>query len=148
MARRNLRQRITTGVQTILGNLAQFFRLGQSGAVQQPEQAEPGRPRLQTPEEIVSELSSRRELPTTAEGTRRSYSYVATWIDTATGERVGAARIQVEASPEVPRSTVDSRARGEANLQLPRYVSTVLIEQSRIRLSMRRIGMIDLPPQP
>lgn len=148
MARGRLRQGIVTGLQTILGNLAKFFRLGTTAAVPQEQEAEPGRQRLRTPQEIISTLSARHELPSEQQGVRRSYSYVATWTDTATGERIGATRVQVESDPSVPRSTIDSRARAEATLQLPRYVSTSLIEQSRVRMSIRRISVVDLPPQP
>lgn len=148
MARQRLREGIATGIQTILGQLAQFFRLGASGAIQPGEEAQPGRERLQRPEDIVATLAARHELPTPETGTRRSYSYVAVWTDAATGQRLGATRIQIEASPDVPRSTIDSRARREAGLQLPRYVSSEIISDRRVRMSLRKVGTVDLPPQP
>ncbi len=147
MARRRLREDIVTGLSTILGSLARFFRLGQSGAIQPGEEAEAGRTRLRTPEEIVAELSTRHQLPTVYLGARRSSSYIAEWYDTATGHRIGASRIQIEASPDTPRSTIDSRVRREARLRLPRYVSAELIDQSRVTMRIRTIGFVDLPPQ-
>lgn len=148
MARRRLREVIVSGIQTILGQLAQFFRLGPSGAIQPGEEAQPGRQRLQRPEEIVATLAARHQLPTAEAGTRRSYSYVAVWTDTATGERLGATRIQIEAAPDVPRSTIESRARREATLQLPRYVSGDIISDRRVSMSLRKVGSVDLPTQP
>lgn len=147
MARRRLREGIVAGIQTILGQLAQFFRLGPSGAIQPGEIAEAGRERLRTPQEIVSVLSQRHQLPTEDLGPRRSYSYIVVWYDVDNGERVGDVRIQVEAPPDAPRSTVYSRARREALLALETESPQPAVRQRVTRMSLRLIGTTDLPVQ-
>lgn len=112
--RRGIAGRIVEGAATILGQLAQFFRLGPRAAVQPPETAEPGRTRLQTPEEIVSTLSARHELPPAGSSPRISVSYIAVYTERHTGERLGINRIQIEADEGTPRTTIDSRARRQA----------------------------------
>lgn len=146
--RRGVVGRILSGASTLVGQLAQFFRLGRMGAVQPPEEAEPGRARLTTPQEVVSALSESRRLPTQQQGARVSASYIVTFIDRETGETHGVTRIQVEADEGTSRSTLDSRARRDAMLALPRYMSAEMILDRSVQVRVRRLSSMVLPPQP
>lgn len=131
---------IVSGIQTILGSLAQFFRLGQQGSVQAPEAPVPGRTRLETVPEIISELAARRELPSAAEGARVSRSYICYWIDDETGEEYGPARIQVETAEGVAAIEASTEARRLARLQIPRCVNAVRLGQGHLRLQCRQVS--------
>jgi hypothetical protein len=147
MARtRGTRGPITSGADTALGQLAEYYRLGDIGALQFGSAAQPGRERLTTPQEIIAALEARQLLPKTGGAARVSVSYIAEWTDVETGQVVGATRLQIESDQGTPRSTLDSRARREAALALPRYVSEEMIEDRTYKLRLRKIGSIELEP--
>jgi hypothetical protein len=147
MARRNIIGTVLSGAQTILGRLAQWFRVGQFGAVQPPETPAPGRERLRTTEEIVAAISSAGLQPTAAQGTRYSYSYICEWHDAETGDRIGSARVQVEASADTPRSTVYSRARRSFATRLPRCVRQWQEVGGSVTVTCFRVGgVLEIAP--
>jgi hypothetical protein len=138
---------IAEGAASLLGRLAQWFRLGTFGAATPPVEPIAGRERLRTPQEITAELARLRMLPLAAEGKRQSFSYVATWTDADTGERVGASRTQIDATEGTNRSTIRSRARRYFQAHIPGASDTspgnvrgAIAEGRTIVMSVRQIG--------
>jgi len=145
VARRNPLSGVVTGLSTILGRLAQFFRLGTFGAVQPGETAEPGRERLRTPAEITAAVTALGELPPAAEGARVSRSYLCTWTDEETGEH-WQQRVQVETPEGVAAITATTAARQLARLHLPRCVQAGIASGRRLTMRCRQLGAVTLPP--
>lgn len=144
--RRGVAGRIVEGAATILGRLAQFFRMGPRAAVQPPDTAEPGRTRLETPQEIVQTLSARHELPQAGSSPRISASYIAVYTERHTGERLGIKRIQIEADEDTPRTTLDSRARRQALTAVDVGSPPTSISVFDWDVSVRRVATTLIPP--
>lgn len=146
MARRNPIGRIVTGAQTILGRLAQWFGLGQTGAIQAPLQPQPGRPELETPQQIVEAIAAERLTPTAAQGNRVSRSYLCTWTEVETGNVIGKSRIQVETSEGQAAIVATTAARRDAQTKLPGCVVSALGAGMHLRMTCRQLGRSLLIP--
>lgn len=140
MARRNVVERVVTGAQTILGRLAQWFGLGQSGAIQAPLQPQPGRPELETPQQIIEAIAAERLTPPASHGNRVSRSYLCTWTEVETGNVIGKSRIQVETSEGQAAIVSTTAARRDAQAKLPGCVIAALGAGFNLRLTCRQLG--------
>ena len=138
--------RVVSGLASILGRLAQFFRLGQAGHAE-PGTTAPARPALHTPEEIVAEIRARRELPTSA---RWAWSYICYWYDPDLGPnrgRVGrgvAHVVETDAGADYRTAANEARRR---TLDLTNPNAAAYVQQfAGMRLTCRRIGQpLELP---
>lgn len=140
MARRNILQTVVTGAQTILGRLAQWFGLGQAGSIQPPLTAQPGRPELETPQQIVEAIAANRLLPTAAQGNRVSRSYLCTWVEVETGNVIGKSRIQVETAEGQAAIVATTAARQSARTRLPGCVVAALGAGMHLKMTCRQLG--------
>lgn len=140
MARRNILQSVVTGAQTILGRLAQWFGLGQAGSIQTPLQAQPGRPELTTPQQIVEAIAERRLTPTAVEGNRVSRSYLCEWYDLDDGTVYGKARVQAETAEGVAAVVATTKARQAATLKFHQYIGAEVPEGAHIGMRCRQLG--------
>lgn len=113
---------ILTGAQTVVSQLAQYFRLGQFGAVAPPETAQQARPQLTTPEEIVAAAAARHIAPQAGTAARESENYICIYTDRDTGEVLARIREPVEYDVGTARSTRYSRARRAASGRLAQYL--------------------------
>ena len=146
MARRRIIERVVTGAQTILGRLAQWFGLGQSGSIQQPLQPQPGRQELETPQQIIEAIAAERLTPTAQEGNRVSRSYLCTWTEVETGNVVGKSRIQVETSEGQAAIVATTKARQDAQSKLPGCVIAAIGAGMHLRMTCRQLGRALLIP--
>jgi uncharacterized protein YodC (DUF2158 family) len=131
---------VISGARTILGRLAQWFRLGQIGAIQPPLVAEPGRERLETPEQVIEAVRARNLAPPPSVGNRVSWSYECTWYDKETGEKAGRRRIVVETDEGVPYQTAAAQARRDARDDLPACVRRSIANGVTVELHCRRVA--------
>lgn len=146
--RRGVVGSVISGVDTILGQLASFFRLGQYGAVSPGEPESAGRPRLRTPREIIRELRGRHMLPRSQEGRRWSWSYICIWTDAQTGDRIGAYREVIETPAGTSYQRASAEARRDAVANIPGCVNRVINMGREVRMTCRRVGRIlELPTQ-
>lgn len=140
--------RILSGLASLLGRLASFFRLGTSGFAEEGTQ-QPARSHLRTVPEIISELRAEQVLPSAAEGVRWSWSYICYWYDVDTGERVGRG---VAWTVETPAGTDYRTAAAEARRRTL-YPSDIALSPplptaANVKLTCRRIGQpIVIPTQ-
>lgn len=135
----NVGQAIASGIQAVATRLAQWFRLGQFGAVQPPEQAQPGRERLTTPEQIVQAAIERHLIPETRTNLRQSERYVCVFTNDDTGEVLMRLTETVESDVGTPRSTRYSTARRNMARRLDRYVPGQDQAFMNISVTCRRI---------
>lgn len=140
MARRSILQTVVTGAQTILGRLARWFGLGSAGSIQLPLTAQPGRPELETPQQIVEAIAAERLTPTAAQGNIVSRSYLCFWVDEDTGQRYGPARVQAEVPEGIPAIVATVAARQAARLRFSEYVGLSVPEGAHLRLECRQLG--------
>lgn len=138
--------RVVSGLASILGRLASYFRIGQT-AHAEPGSQQPARSELHTPQEIVSELRARNELPTRVEGARWAWSYICYWIDPTTGERIGrgvAWTVETEAGASYQLASSEARRRTRnVGPDLAHYITSL---PAGARLQCRRIGQPILIP--
>lgn len=132
--------RVVTGAATILGRLAQWFGLGQHGAIQPPLVAQAGRPELETPEQVVAAIAEHRLTPTPAEGARVSRSYLCTWTEEETGNIVAKTRIQVEVPQGTAAIVATTAARQGARARLPGCALQALNAGMHITMRCQQLG--------
>lgn len=131
--------RVVTGLATILGRLARFFRLAPYGAAE-PGTAAPSRPRLPTVEAIVDELRARRELPTPAEGQKWSWSYKCFYVDATTGQSIGRGVYHVvETDVGADYRTAAAAARRATLYPDPSTLSPPAITSANVKLKCTRV---------
>lgn len=106
---------ITSGDETVLGQLARAYRLGPYGGTQAGEQPTGGRRRLQTPAEIIAAAQAAGLLPEAAAGERLTERYICIWTDTDTGEVIARIPTNIEYDQGDPNNLRYSRARSAAN---------------------------------
>lgn len=130
---------LTQGAETALGQLAAYYRLGQFGGLSAGQTAQPDRPRLTTPGEIVSALQALGLAPAEAAGTRFSERYITIVTNSATGQVLARIPFEVEYSEGTARSTRSSRARRFALREMPRYLAGEDVDPSLIKVTTRLI---------
>lgn len=128
------------GAATILGRLAQWFRLGRAGSIQPGIAPETARPRLDNPAEIVKAIADKRLQPTVQQGSRLSYAYICVWYDSNTGERLGQWRFQEEVPLGTAYQVVSGRVRAGANRNMPRCVRSAIQHGFSVRRQCKQLG--------
>ena len=138
----------SSGSSTILGRLAEHYRLGGFGAAQ-PGTAAGARSHLRTPEAIIEALRAARQLPTAEEGERWSWSYLCRWYDRETGEQVGrGVAWTVETPAGTDYRTAAAEARRRTLYPSSEGESRPPTTAAGVRLECRRLGQpIVLPTQ-
>lgn len=131
--------RITEGISTALGQLAQFFRLPGFAAVEPPGTPAPSRPQLTTPEQIVEQIAARQLVPPQQTRARYNAFYICIATDADTNETLARIPHDIEYDAGTARSTIYSRARSYAMRQLPRYLPGEDISQRNVRWTCRLV---------
>lgn len=129
--------RILEGAATALGQLAQWFRLGNRGAIEPPDTPAPYRPKLDTVQEIVAEIVARQLVPPTQEKARYSEFFICIATDSDSGEVLARIPHTIEYDEGTARSTRYSRARRYALARLPSYLPGEDVEMRNIKWSCR-----------
>ena len=129
--------RIVEGAATALGQLAQWFRLGNRGAIEPPDVPDPYRPQLHTVQEIVAEIAARQLEAPTQERTRYSEFFICVATDSDSGEVLARIPHQIEYDEGTARSTRYSRARRYALARLPSYLPGEEVKARNIKWSCR-----------
>jgi hypothetical protein len=138
---------IVEGAQTVLGRLAQWFRLGQFAPVQPPTVPQPGRTPLSTPEEIWREAQARHLTPPAGGPPMKTVTYWCIVTDPDTGETLARIPHPIDFPEGTPKSTLYSRARRYAVSQLPRYLPGRDLALNPVKMTCRmgREGVQDIP---
>lgn len=124
---------------TPLDLLAQYYRMGPYAALPSGTRAQPGRPRLTDPAEIVQQLIERGIVPAVREQRRTTDRWLCIFTDDDTGEVLARLTESTE-SPEGTYSIVRAqRARRAAAARLPFYLAGEDISTRHITLRCRRI---------
>lgn len=133
---------LLSGAQTVLGQLASFFRLGPYGSLPPGQEAAPSRPQLTTPAEIVQEAINRGLAPVPAGDANLSERYVCVFTDPDTGEVVTRIVTQIQYTPGTARSTRYSRARRIAQAVYDSRIPDSLLYVPRESLPFRAVARV------
>src|SRR5262245_16317341 len=132
--------RIVSGLASILGRLARWFRLGPR-AYAEPGTQQPARSHLRTTEQIIAELRSEGQLPTPEQGEIWSWSYYCYWLDTETGDRVGrGVPWTIDTPPNTDYRTVAAEARRRTMYPSDVTLAPPIPTSATVRLRCQRIG--------
>lgn len=141
MARRQIPPRGPAGRWAdLMHRLTEQFRLGRFFGRERGEPAEPSRPRLHTPEEIVEAARQHAQQMPQAPAQRWRWGFVCVWYDRESGRRIGEWRWNIETSSGTNYDQAYSQARRNSARTMPPCVQREANRGTPLRLSCRRVG--------